>query len=1322
MHSMRSKRGLIAAVALALGIALALPSTASAGPETGAKRGQGRGFRLFARPLGAITINRVYLGLSNQGLVGVDSTNSSTIGGGFWPKGTPNQYVFNSGLQIAGIIQGSKPANPWGGDTTGGFFFDPKGTTEHGVGLTDIYNATNPADVANWPQGAFVPQGDESEELFDPLLRGRVSASQGDVWFVAWEGDPGLNAGRSHPLGIVAEYRGLGWNYPAGNEDIVYFIVTFYNITSNNAADYAQYRPGIREILVDAARQFHSLNNARFGITLPTGGYTIGPMYSAFAADMDVANAGANFASVNLPFAIGYTYESDFTRPNGWQFDPAIFGAPFFSGSGFVGIKYLKGPDGPGEIQLYGNTTNGGAFSDAANVTRLFRFLKGDVQPAAGDPQCNNGDPRVTRVCYIAPATPFDVRHFQSSTELELEPGGSGSIVVAYVHAAPVAITGYVPGTRVVPGNPLRLTDPALLALGANRIDSLTGFRGWTDQNGNGVVEQNEFAVVPRSLLGKSLVAQSVFDGKFLLPFSPESPEFFLIPGDNQVTILWKPSVTETEGDAFFELARAATITPPGGGAPVVNPLYDANYRQFDVEGYRIYRGRIDSPSSLRLIAQFDYSGTQFRDFTGQVVVAVDQAHPGEPFTLGNCAPDLGLFTGCPVPFENVGPGTPRTVFINREISDPLVQVPVGGRTRLFSGDVLITRADTAVIGGNSGFPPLSNTGVPFVYIDNDVRNGLIYYYAVTAFDVNSISSGPTSLESPRTTQRVTPGTTAGNYENTATITTGVIGRNGLRTDRVVPTIDPATGKFSKRFPIATGLSVGLAGFVRELLSAPGEVSLRLDSIGLGTQAAASSQNVIRYFTVTTPTGTSNLSIPATMSATAGTTTSAGSFTAITADPALAARYGGSAGYTIAGSYEDVLNGGYYTGVLPRGCVNGAPGFAPSPGCYFNGPRWFVGDNETKDNPNSANAGTFSTGLTTLDFNNSGELTGVVTVHRPVSYQDRGSLWRNTEAAMSPFIGAADYRVYWGAAGKIDSVIDLTHDVVVPFRGRAGASWGILNGSDVPAAQSRDARAALTASDIGCVAPFKTLAEVQTTSNGLCSGAAVSFVQTAVPGPIVLNHTNANGDTGPNSDLNAPVAANNGFGLYLKGRWFIIELAGGAVPAAGAQWTMRDYIGAIRGGTGRAGSFGNYIFTPQNFIPAGTEQAIALFQFTAVGAKVSYQFDVVNRVNPSSQETLARIHTVPDPYYVTSAFETTTNSKIIKFVNLPEVATVRIYTASGVLVRVLKQATTSFSGEITWDVRNRNNQFVASGVYFYHVEAENGETTVGRMTIVNYVQ
>ena len=36
-----------------------------------------------------------------------------------------------------------------------------------------------------------------------------------------------------------------------------------------------------------------------------------------------------------------------------------------------------------------------------------------------------------------------------------------------------------------------------------------------------------------------------------------------------------------------------------------------------------------------------------------------------------------------------------------------------------------------------------------------------------------------------------------------------------------------------------------------------------------------------------------------------------------------------------------------------------------------------------------------------------------------------------------------------------------------------------------------------------------------------------------------------------------------------------------------------------------------------------------------------------------------------------------------------------------------------------WDVRNRTNQFVSSGVYFYNVES-GGVSQTGRMTIVNY--
>jgi len=79
------------------------------------------------------------------------------------------------------------------------------------------------------------------------------------------------------------------------------------------------------------------------------------------------------------------------------------------------------------------------------------------------------------------------------------------------------------------------------------------------------------------------------------------------------------------------------------------------------------------------------------------------------------------------------------------------------------------------------------------------------------------------------------------------------------------------------------------------------------------------------------------------------------------------------------------------------------------------------------------------------------------------------------------------------------------------------------------------------------------------------------------------------------------------------------------------------------------------------------------------------------------------------------------NDKIIRFVNLPTQAIIRIYSSSGVLVSILEHNSTTLGGDETWDVRNRNNQVVASGVYFYHIES-GGARRIGRFTVVNFAQ
>ena len=153
-------------------------------------------------------------------------------------------------------------------------------------------------------------------------------------------------------------------------------------------------------------------------------------------------------------------------------------------------------------------------------------------------------------------------------------------------------------------------------------------------------------------------------------------------------------------------------------------------------------------------------------------------------------------------------------------------------------------------------------------------------------------------------------------------------------------------------------------------------------------------------------------------------------------------------------------------------------------------------------------------------------------------------------------------------------------------------------------------------------------------------------------------------------------------------------------------------MGAIRGGGGSVGGGGN----------DGSYSFFAVASpLVAPGASVKAEYSVTNAVTEATEGGLDVVHTVPDPYYVTNGFETSPSSKVIKFVNLPQKAIIRIYSTSGVLVRVIEHNSIQFGGAENWDVRNRNNQIVASGVYFYHIESGDARR-VGRMTIVNFAQ
>ena len=185
---------------------------------------------------------------------------------------------------------------------------------------------------------------------------------------------------------------------------------------------------------------------------------------------------------------------------------------------------------------------------------------------------------------------------------------------------------------------------------------------------------------------------------------------------------------------------------------------------------------------------------------------------------------------------------------------------------------------------------------------------------------------------------------------------------------------------------------------------------------------------------------------------------------------------------------------------------------------------------------------------------------------------------------------------------------------------------------------------------------------------------------------------------------NGYVTTGNGFIFYLNGNNFLMQMA--SLPTAGTVWHARFYAGNITGSTG------SYAFVPAAARPPAVPglRVHATFTGTTFTPKVT------------SQASLDSIHTVPDPYYVTDAFEQSTNSKILRFVHLPSQCIVRIYSLSGVLVNALTLNDPTGGGELTWNLRNRNNQFVASGVYFFHVETPDGKTKIGKFTVVNFAQ
>ncbi|MEA2030558.1 MAG: hypothetical protein U9N55_03045, partial [candidate division Zixibacteria bacterium] len=139
----------------------------------------------------------------------------------------------------------------------------------------------------------------------------------------------------------------------------------------------------------------------------------------------------------------------------------------------------------------------------------------------------------------------------------------------------------------------------------------------------------------------------------------------------------------------------------------------------------------------------------------------------------------------------------------------------------------------------------------------------------------------------------------------------------------------------------------------------------------------------------------------------------------------------------------------------------------------------------------------------------------------------------------------------------------------------------------------------------------------------------------------------------------------------------------------------------------------------------------ALETSRTVGAQSSYAL-------PTTQDAARdgeKVFIYPNPYRIDAGYRnlglegrgsnqrTLPDDRVraVHFANLPAKCTISIFTLDGDLVKEIDHdiiPSDPNASHDTWDLITRNTQLVVSGIYYWTIEAENGETQVGKLVII----
>ncbi|MCG8373016.1 MAG: hypothetical protein MI700_05765 [Balneolales bacterium] len=123
-----------------------------------------------------------------------------------------------------------------------------------------------------------------------------------------------------------------------------------------------------------------------------------------------------------------------------------------------------------------------------------------------------------------------------------------------------------------------------------------------------------------------------------------------------------------------------------------------------------------------------------------------------------------------------------------------------------------------------------------------------------------------------------------------------------------------------------------------------------------------------------------------------------------------------------------------------------------------------------------------------------------------------------------------------------------------------------------------------------------------------------------------------------------------------------------------------------------------------------------VFIFTLTGSRID---------NELARSELDDIYVVPNPYLAYSLYEPTLSRELegrgdrrVRFKNLPQQCTIRIFNVRGELIRELEHSSTDGNGELEWDLRTKDGLDLAYGMYVFHVEAPGLGEKIGKIGIV----